>query len=481
MRHLSKALTLSAALLIIGCGSDDNNFNYGPFPNPTNLPVLSAPVAVADSFTILGNSVLTGSVTANDTLNGATVTAFQNPGNSGGTVAISASGQLTYTPPANAANINDTFTYTLNNGAGSSTATVTVQIGARGFFVKNDVAATGTGSQANPFKTLAEAVTAATGVNGAQIVVFRGDGTSTGLSTPVTLTANQGIQGQDPAIPPVLTGPVFLTSGNALRDLSFQGTAPAVVNATNASAGTLTALNVSTSGNNAAFLGNATGSWSISNSRFANANSGALLSQCSTGTLNWAVNNCTFTNCLGSVVGNLTAGGTATQTLSVLNTTSSVRSGGEGVFVGASSTAANMTLTMTNNTVNGGGTALRGLDLLSQNTCNVTASIKNNVVTGCTAEGILVNAQGPSTCAARINNNTLTGNNLGGLVSSLVAGNNNSATLRLALDGNTANTYNIGGGAAVQATMENLATLFTRNTGTFTAAVNLVDGPCPAP
>ncbi len=479
MRHLSNALTLSAALFITGCGSDDNNFNFGPFPNPTNPPVLLAPVAVADSFTILGNSVLTGSVTANDTLNGATVTAFQNPGNGGGTVAISAAGQLTYTPPANAANINDTFTYTLNNGAGSSTATVTVQIGARGFFVKNDVAATGTGSQANPFKTLAEAVAAATGVNGAQIVVFRGDGTSTGLSTPVTLTANQGIQGQDPANPPVLTGPVFLTSGNALRDLSFQGTAPAVVNATNASAGTLTAVNVSTSGNKAVFLGNSTGSWSILNSRFANANLGALDATCFTGTLNWTVNNCTFTNCRVDVVGNLTAGGTAIQTLTATNNTFN-NGRGQAVVVTGSTTATNMTLTMTNNTVNGGGTALRGLDLLSQNTCNVTASIKNNVVTGCTRHGILVSAADASICAARINNNTLTGNNLSGFDSSLTVGNNNSATLRVALDGNTANTYLVSGGAAVQTIVENLASLLTRNTGTFSTN-NLVDGPCPAP
>ena len=463
----------------MGCGSDDNSFNFGPFPNPTNTPIIVAPVAVADAFSTLGNSILTGSVTANDTLNGATVTAFQNPSNSGGTVAITAGGQLTYTPPANASNVNDTFTYTLTNAVGSSTATVSVAIGGRGYFVKNDVAVTGTGTQSNPYKTLAEAVNDATGVNGAQIVVFRGDGTTTGLNTAVTLTANQGIRGQDASNPPVLTGPILLTSGNALRDLNFQSTVPAAVNGTNASAGTLTALNVSTTGNKAVFLGNATGTWSILNSRFADANFGALEATSSTGTLNWTVNNCTFSNCRGDIIGNITAGGTATQTLTVTNDTSS---NGRDVFVGVRglTTATNMTLTMTNNTVNGGGTALRGLDLVSQNTCNVTASVKNNVISGCISEGVLVDAQGPSTCAARINNNTMTGNNLSGLVSSLTAGNNNSATLRVALDGNTANTYAVGGGALVQTIVENLATLLSRNTGSFNNS-NLVDGPCPAP
>lgn len=64
---------------------------------------------------------------------------------------------------------------------------MTVRIGAPGYFVKNDVATTGNGSESSPFKTLAEAVTAAGAVSGAQIVLFRGDGTSTGLSGPVQL------------------------------------------------------------------------------------------------------------------------------------------------------------------------------------------------------------------------------------------------------------------------------------------------------
>ncbi|MBS2040607.1 hypothetical protein JST97_36810 [bacterium] len=479
MRRQAKVLTLTAALLVVGCGSDENGFSYGTFPLPTNSPGVVSSVAVADAFSTLGNSVLTGSVTANDTVNGATVTAFQNPSNSGGTVAITAGGQLTYTPPANVSNATDTFTYTLSNSVGSSTATVTVTIGARGFFVKNDAPAGGSGTQTSPFNTLAGAVAAATGVNGAAIVVFRGDGTSTGLNTPATLSANQSLRGQDPANPPLLTGPITLTSGNTLSDLSCSGSVPAVINATNASAGNISAVNITTSGNKAVFLGNSTGTWTIQNSRFANANLGALDATCSTGTLTWTVQNCTFTNCFGSVVGNLTTGGTAIQTLTVTNNTFNNGRAQEVGLTGLT-TGTNVTLTMTNNTVNGGGTALRGLDILSANTCNVTASVKNNVINGCTGDAILVNAVGASTCAARINNNTITGNNLGGLSDSLTAGNNNSASLRLALDGNTANSYLLRGGAAVQTFVENLATLTTRNTGTFNS-LNLADGPCPAP
>jgi len=472
MRNSLKFFTLAAALVAMGCGSDETvNFN-GNFPN--NPLQLAPPTAVADAFTVLGNGQITGSVTVNDTVNGATVTQFQNPGTAGGAVTLTSAGALTYTPPAGQSNIVDTFTYTLGNSGGSSTATVTVTIGARGFFVKND-GPNGTGSQTSPFNTLANGVAAAAGVNGAAIRVFRGDGTSTGLNTGATLSGNQTLQGQDPANPPLLTGPITLTQNNTLSALNFQGTVPAVVNGTNAVNGTVSSVNITTTGNKAVFLGNATGTWNIQNSRFANANFGALDGSSSTGTLIWTVSNCTFTNCFGSTIGNVT--GSATQTLTVRNNT--FNSGRvQEVVIRGDSTATNMTLTMTNNTVNGAGTALRGLDILGQNTCNVTASVKDNVISGCTSDGINVEVQGVSGCAARFNNNRLTGNDV---TRSFSAGNNGTANLRLALDSNTADRYVINnGGGALAVVVETLATLTNRNVGTF-ATSGLIDGSCPAP
>lgn len=470
MRRIFKWGTLVAGLLVVGCGSDET-FDFSLIQNAAQQPV--PPVAVNDTFAVLGNGQLTGSVTANDTVNGALVSQFSNPGTAGGSVQISATGQLTYIPPAGQSNVVDTFTYTLTNGAGSSNATVTVTVGARGFFVNNQATGVETGSQQQPFNTLAEAVTAATGVNGAALVVFRGDGTTTGLNTPVTLTGNQTLSGQDPANPPVLTGPITLTQNNSLTSLSFQSTTTTVVNGTNAINGTLAALNVSTSGSHVAFLGNATGTWSIRNSAFANANFGALNATCTTGTLDWSVLNCTFTNCRADIVGNTSL--TAVQSLTARsNTFSNGRD--VAVTVRGQSTAANFTLVMTNNTVQGGGTALRGLDLATQNTCNATVSCHNNTITGCTSQGVLVDAQGVSACAARFNNNQLTGNTP---LQSFVAGNGGTAALRVALDGNTADRYVIGGGG-VPTFVENLATLAARNTGVF-ANTNVADGPCPAP
>ena len=473
MRHYAKILTLSAALLAVGCGSDET-FNFGTFNPGGGGGTVQVPVAVADTFQVLGDGILTASVTANDTVNGATVVAFQNTGTGGGAVAISSGGTLTYTPPLNTANIVDTFSYTLANSAGTSTATVTVNVGARGLFVKNDVAATGTGTQANPFKTLHEAVLAAPPTGGA-IAIFRGDGTSTGLATAETIPTNVTVQAVDPANAPLVTGPWNLSGNNALTSLNFAATAPAAINATNAANGTLSSLNVTTTGNKAAFLGNSTGTWTIQNSRFANANLGALDATCSTGTLNWSVLNCTFTNCLVDVVGNTTL--SAVQTMTVRN---SNFNNGRGQAVGAvgASSAANLTIVMTNNNVQGAGTALRGLEVTTQNTCNTTISCHNNTITGCVSQGVLLDAQGVSNAAARFNNNQLTGNSG---TQSFVAGNNGSAGLRLALDTNVADRYVIGnGGGPTNTFVEDLSTLTTRNTGVF-ANSGLVDGPCPAP
>ncbi|MCW5870603.1 MAG: hypothetical protein KIS61_25325 [Candidatus Eremiobacteraeota bacterium] len=467
MRRSVKAITLSAAMLVMGCGSDDSTFNYGFFPSPTSSPTINPPVAVADSFSTLGNSVFTGSVVANDTVNGATVTAFQNPSNSGGTVAVTAAGQLTYTPPANAANIVDTFTYTLVNSAGSSTATVTINVQARGFFVKNDVAVTGTGSQTNPFKTLAEAVTAATGVNGAQIVVFRGDGTSTGLNTPVNLGTNQGIQGQDQANPPLLTGPVILTTGNLVQDLRF-GSASTAINATNASGGTINRVAVNGASNKGvALLGTASGTWSISNSNFSSVANGTIDAITASGSLVLTVSNCTFaSNGLGSVFSNPT--GTAAHNVTVQNSNSSGTPAGRIDLELAANTSGVTGFSLTNNTVTGGGTTQNGISVLTQGTTQLTSRMLNNTVSGCTNEGLFVSITGGSSAKARFEGNRTTGNlaNNGWLNASSTTG-----ALQAIYTNNTSDRFNLnGGGANFQ--VEQLANFNTTsgNTGTLNAS-----------
>jgi VCBS repeat-containing protein len=94
-----------------------------------------APVAVADTYTVDEDTILTRNantgVLANDTdPDGDALTATQVTDPANGTLSASANGSFTYTPDANF-NGTDTFTYTANDGvANSAIATVTITVNA---------------------------------------------------------------------------------------------------------------------------------------------------------------------------------------------------------------------------------------------------------------------------------------------------------------------------------------------------------------
>jgi len=473
MRDVARVLSLTAALLVVGCGSDDQTFNYGPFfPGGNPPPGTAAPVAVADSFSVLGNGLLTGTVTANDTLNGAVVTGFQNPSNSGGTVALNAAGQLAYSPPAGQSNVSDTFTYTLSNSAGSSTAIVTVAIGARGLFVKNDVAVTGTGSQASPFKTLAEAVTAAVN-NGDQIVLFRGDGTNTGLNTGFTLKPGQGISSLDPASPANITGPVNITTGNTIKDLRIIGTTGSAVNGTNSVGGSLSGVVIDGASVRGVSLTNSTGTFSVTNSTIRNTVSHGIVASSDTGSFIWSVTGSTFANVTGQdVFSNTTA--TAGQNVTVANSNST---GGalQFVFVDSASSA-NVGLNLTNNTVLGTGTKVRGLSVNAGATANVLALVNANNITGCTGEGIRMSFFGAANARARLSANRTLGN-LAGSGLSIFTATASTANFGGIFQNNTSDVFALTRAAGTTFNVEELAQFnsVSNNTGT------LITSGAPAP
>ncbi len=90
----------------------------------------SKPVAVDDHFsTPIGTTLVVPAskgVLANDTLNGAGIVAHTKPGH--GSLTLKADGSFTYAPMPFYFG-QDSFTYTLQNGSGTSTATVTIQVG----------------------------------------------------------------------------------------------------------------------------------------------------------------------------------------------------------------------------------------------------------------------------------------------------------------------------------------------------------------
>lgn len=103
--------------------------NGGQDTATVTVNVIAPPIAVNDRIATPVNSP-TGrnapGLLANDTLNGATITAHTDPA-SGTLNTFGTDGSFTYTP-ANGFSGDDTFTYTLTNSAGSSTATVTIYV-----------------------------------------------------------------------------------------------------------------------------------------------------------------------------------------------------------------------------------------------------------------------------------------------------------------------------------------------------------------
>lgn len=160
-----------------------------------------APIAVDDTVTVAGNiriAVAAPGVLGNDTVNGATISAFDAVSTNGGTVVVNADGSYTYDPPAGYEG-SDTFTYTLTNGAGSDTATVTATISGMIWFIDNNAASPGNGRLSSPFNTLAafQAVNDGVGNHPAaneNIFLYE---SAIDYAGPVTLLSGQKLIGQD--------------------------------------------------------------------------------------------------------------------------------------------------------------------------------------------------------------------------------------------------------------------------------------------
>ncbi|HIB68571.1 MAG TPA: hypothetical protein EYO33_26655, partial [Phycisphaerales bacterium] len=191
MRKFFAILFVSIAL--VGCGSSNNGFVATPLTNSGN-PIL--PQAVNDTYTTLGNAPVSfpssSGVLRNDVLPSGGIDTFDAATTQNGSVSLNSDGSFTYTPRFGFTG-TDTFTYTLANGAGTSTATVTIQVPEAAYFVNNS-GSNGNGSLATPFNNISSAMAAAN--ENDVIFLFRGDGTSTGMDTAVTLKNGQSLVGE---------------------------------------------------------------------------------------------------------------------------------------------------------------------------------------------------------------------------------------------------------------------------------------------
>lgn len=221
------SLLMISVFLFVGCGDDNEDFVF--------LGALQqAPTSNNDTFPALGNATLiqarANGLLNNDAVNGAAISAFNAASTQGGVVQVNADGSFTYTPPFGFKGV-DTFTYTLSNNVGASTATVTLNVTNAGWFVNNS-GANGNGSQATPFNNLNAALAMA--VAGDTVFVFRGDGNTTNQAGPVDVPAGVNLVGEGQGLvlaqtivaqgnAPVITGPVTLRGNNTLSGFTING------------------------------------------------------------------------------------------------------------------------------------------------------------------------------------------------------------------------------------------------------------------
>ncbi len=246
-----------------------------------------SPIAVNDSYTTIGNvgvSIPAGSgVLTNDINPGsgslAITTASPITTTGSGTVTLNTTtGAFTYEPAAGFTG-NDTFTYTLGNGSDlTATATVTIVVSGKIWFVNNAAGSNGTGTLASPFQQISDFGTANTGAAGKPadndfIFIYTGSGsytgsttlrsgqkligqgasasllTITGFTTPSGTSAIPATGGTNPVLTTTAAGSnaLNLGSGNTLRGLTIGNTTGSKIAGT--SFGTLTATEVTLNGN----------------------------------------------------------------------------------------------------------------------------------------------------------------------------------------------------------------------------------------
>ncbi len=185
---------------------------------------------------------VTGSLLSNDTdidnsVASLTATAFVGTGNTamGGDVQVFSNGEFIYTPPAGMRNVNDSFSYTVNDpDGGSNMGIVNLQvIDELVYYVDNTAGAGGTGTSSSRFDQLSDVLTA---VANTTVYVFQGVGNTTGgltvgdntrlLGSPEGLTFNplNGVSDDlftAAAGRPTLSGTVTLANNNQLRSIDF--------------------------------------------------------------------------------------------------------------------------------------------------------------------------------------------------------------------------------------------------------------------
>jgi VCBS repeat-containing protein len=274
-----------------------NVTDAGACPGTKNYTLVINPIANNDSYNGIGNTQVVGagnsspttpyasyaaSLLANDLGTSLTVTAVNNVATTlGGTITIAADGSFTYTPPVGVTATTDTYTYQLNSSGASVTGTVSFPLTNKVWYVKNDVAGTGTGRSHDPFKKLAGVAPSAenSSAAGDYIYVMFGDGTSANQNAGVTLKNNQllvgsgvaltvnsinlAVAGTNPVISNTAGSAVTLANGNTVSGVTLSGATASGIAGSATNGATIDNALISGNGGSGISLTNAIGTVSI--------------------------------------------------------------------------------------------------------------------------------------------------------------------------------------------------------------------------
>ncbi len=227
------------------------SFNYrrtnvgGTSDAAVTIAIGAQPNAVADSYASIGNVGISvpaaNGLLSNDAGDSLSISTFDAASVQGGLVAVAADGGFTYNPAPGTTGA-DTFTYTIANGFGTSTATVTINLSGMIWFVDETAAAGGDGTFDGPFNVMPASVggngdTIFVKTNASGAIALKPQQKLIGAGASTTLAAESGVTvpAFSFALPvtggarPTVTGTaaaatVGLSSDNTVRGLALAAT-----------------------------------------------------------------------------------------------------------------------------------------------------------------------------------------------------------------------------------------------------------------
>ena len=170
-----------------------------------------------DRYWIGDGETLSDSVLNNDYLPQGSIVEFPTASQEHGTLGLNDQGLLTY-QPTSTGTFSDSFTYTVANASGRSTAAV--QVNKVPTVYLNDLAAPGgNGTQAHPYQHLTEALQAANGQPALFQVAY---GSGNADVEDYTLSPGQAVVGQSASARPTFAGTFTMADNTMLKNLKFQ-------------------------------------------------------------------------------------------------------------------------------------------------------------------------------------------------------------------------------------------------------------------